>query len=71
MRRNIGAVGTTITSSLLVPLTIVAFTLVPASFLPPAQLSQSFVVGASILVLGQLTFNWTTLRNAFNKQQPA
>uniref|UniRef100_A0A7S3VPT9 EamA domain-containing protein n=1 Tax=Dunaliella tertiolecta TaxID=3047 RepID=A0A7S3VPT9_DUNTE len=69
--RSIGAVGTTMVSSLLVPLTIAAFTLVPASFLPPPTLSSNFLLGAFILVCGQLTFNMPKLKAAFGRPKPA
>jgi len=67
--RSMGAVGTTMVSSLLVPLSIIAFTFVPASYLPPPVLSQNFVLGACVLVCGQLLFNLPTLRAAFSQKQ--
>lgn len=64
--RSIGAVGTTMVSSLLVPLSIVAFTCVPVTYLPKPVISSNFLVGATILVAGQLTFNFPTLKAAFD-----
>ncbi|KAF5832068.1 hypothetical protein DUNSADRAFT_12181 [Dunaliella salina] len=69
--RSIGAVGTTMVSSFLVPLTIAAFTLVPATFLPPPTLSSNFLLGAFILVCGQLIFNMPKLKAAFDRPKPA
>ncbi|KAG2444719.1 hypothetical protein HXX76_001463 [Chlamydomonas incerta] len=55
--RSVGSVTTTLVGSSLVPLTIAAFTL-PLPYLEPAVIGPNFMVGASLLMAGLITYNW-------------
>ncbi|PNW88454.1 hypothetical protein CHLRE_01g030300v5 [Chlamydomonas reinhardtii] len=55
--RSVGSVTTTLVGSSLVPLTIAAFTL-PLPYLEPAVIGPNFLVGASLLMGGLVTYNW-------------
>ncbi|KAG2449002.1 hypothetical protein HYH02_005756 [Chlamydomonas schloesseri] len=55
--RSVGSVTTTLVGSSLVPLTIAAFTL-PLPYLEPAVIGPNFLVGASLLMAGLVTYNW-------------
>ncbi|GIL43868.1 hypothetical protein Vafri_1463 [Volvox africanus] len=64
--RSVGSVTTTLVASSLVPLTIAAFTL-PLPYLEPAILGPNFVVGASLLMAGLVTYNGDSWRALLGK----
>ncbi|GLC46764.1 hypothetical protein PLESTB_001488100 [Pleodorina starrii] len=65
--RSLGSVTTTLVASSLVPLTIAAFTL-PLPCLEPAVIGPNFVVGASLLMVGLITYNGGNWRALLAKE---